>query len=282
MGALLLAVLLASLLGSLHCAGMCGAFLALALTDDAASPNPRRVFTLPAAYHGGRLITYVGLGVAAGATGSLLDLAGAFAGVQSVALPLAGLTVAGFGLITLLRHHGVSLPGRWKTVPWMKPLAAAQRRALALPPTRRAVTIGLLTTLLPCGWLYSFAAVAAGTASPGLGAAVMAVFWVGTLPLLVAGGAAVQRLTGPLGRRLPTATCLVLIGLGLWTVFGRSQLSPAGLVALVEQRAHAATAAPPEDDAPILAVPDPSAEPPCCPLSEMHDADAGDARGASP
>jgi len=110
-------------------------------------------------------------------------------------------------------------------------LALGHHAAMGLSPTRRALVIGLLTTLLPCGWLYAFAAVAAGTASPALGALTMAVFWLGTLPVLVSLGAGVQRLTGAMGRRLPHLTALVLIAVGLWTLIGRGALDAQALAA---------------------------------------------------
>ena len=84
-----------------------------------------------------------------------------------------------------------------------------------------ALLIGMLTTLLPCGWLYAFAITAAGTASPLWGALTMAVFWAGTLPVLVAVGAGAAKLTGALGARAPVLTTCALIGVGLWTVAGR-------------------------------------------------------------
>jgi uncharacterized protein len=66
--ALVAAIFLASLLGSLHCAGMCGAFVAIAcgrLGNDRS--DWRDAVALQTAYHGGRLLTYVTLGMFAGA-----------------------------------------------------------------------------------------------------------------------------------------------------------------------------------------------------------------------
>jgi len=50
----------------------------------------------------------------------------------------------------------------------------------------------------------------------------MAVFWVGTLPVLVTLGIGVTRIAGPLRRHVPLATSLVLIGVGLFTVLHRT------------------------------------------------------------
>jgi hypothetical protein len=109
-------------------------------------------------------------------------------------------------------------------------LVAGQRLAIGLKPLPRALTIGLLTALLPCGWLYAFALIAAGTGSAGWGAAIMVAFWAGTVPVLASVGAAVQALTGTLGRRLPLITALLLVALGLGTIAERFVLSGEPLV----------------------------------------------------
>lgn len=220
-------IFVASLLGSLHCAGMCGAFLAIALRDEG------RQWPLQLAYHGGRLLTYSLLGLAAGAAGRLLDLTGAMAGVRPIAAAAAGATLVAFGLVSLLRIYGVSLARIPAPAFVRNAIAGAHRRAMDRPPVIRAMMIGLLTTLLPCGWLYAFAVTAAGTASPSRGALVMAVFWVGTLPMLVALGAGLRTLAGAFGKRIPAITCIVLMGLGLFTLINRSRLDPAAIAARV-------------------------------------------------
>jgi hypothetical protein len=98
--------------------------------------------------------------------------------------------------------------------------------ALTLPAAPRAALIGALTTLLPCGWLYAFAATAAGTARPLSGAGVMAVFWLGTLPMMATLGLGARRMLGPLAARLPVATSILLLIAGLATVAGRMALDP--------------------------------------------------------
>lgn len=209
------AVFVASLLGSMHCAGMCGAFLAFAVGNGESRTAPN------AAYNGGRLVTYTILGAIAGGVGAAVDLGGSAAGVQRAAAALAGAMMIGFGLVAVLRVIGVQvprvpLPGFLRTA-----VTAGHRRVMNWKPLSRAAAIGLLTTLLPCGWLYAFAVTAAGTASPWAGAATMAAFWVGTLPMMISLGVGVQALAGPLRRRLPLITSLVLVGVGLSTLFGR-------------------------------------------------------------
>jgi uncharacterized protein len=226
MTALIVTVLVASVMGSLHCVGMCGAFVAFAVgTDD--NPSMRRKALLVAAYNGGRLVTYTLLGAAGGALGAALDLGGEYVGLQRAAAVVAGAVMVVFGVVTLLRIMGARLPVAPAPKVLHRAVGAGQRAAMGLRPVPRALTIGLLTTLLPCGWLYVFAITAAGTASPFWGALTMAVFWVGTLPALVALGAGIQSLTGVLGRRMPAVTAIAIVAVGLYTLMHRMELSSA-------------------------------------------------------
>jgi sulfite exporter TauE/SafE len=89
------------------------------------------------------------------------------------------------------------------------------------PPTVRAAATGLLTTLLPCGWLYAFVATAGGTGSALGGVIVMAAFWAGTVPMLLGVGLGAGRVFGPLRSRLPTVSAVLVIAFGLLAITGR-------------------------------------------------------------
>jgi sulfite exporter TauE/SafE len=234
--ALVITVFTASLLGSLHCAGMCGAFLAIALADGSRSGARAHVLT-QVAYHGGRLGSYVLLGALAGAAGGLVDLGSSLAGLQHLAAAVAGAAMIFFGIVSILRLRGVTLQ-RAHAPQWMQKLSQfGYRAAMNRPPVARALSIGLLTTLLPCGWLYAFAVTAAGTASAFTGAIVMAVFWMGTLPMLVALGAGLRSAFGTFAKRIPVISCTALVIVGLYTLVGRMELSPVSLA----REVHAAT-----------------------------------------
>jgi len=219
---LIIAVLSASILGSLHCAGMCGGLMFFALGSDEDRTKGARI-RLQSAYHGGRLVTYTMLGMIAGAIGQAVDFSGSYVGVQRAAAIFAGTMMILFGLLTLARLKGIKIKHVGVPTPIRKFVERGQRAAFGLTPFKRAVTIGLLTTLLPCGWLYAFAFVAAGTAHPIWGGLTMAVFWVGTLPVMVSLGAGIQFLTGPLHARLPIITALAVVVVGLMTAMGRLQ-----------------------------------------------------------
>lgn len=219
--ALIGTVFVASLLGSMHCVGMCGAFVAFACNPtDAAGPRLAPIV----AYNLGRLATYTLLGLVAGLIGHAVDLGASAFGLQQAAAIVAASMLVAFGLGAFLRTRGVRLP-RAPIPGFLRSIViAGQKAAMAMTPTRRALTVGLLTTLLPCGWLYAFAIAAAGTGSPWLGALTMAVFWAGTLPALIALGASVQRFAGPLASRMPVLTSLAIVVVGLLTIGTRLPL----------------------------------------------------------
>jgi sulfite exporter TauE/SafE len=244
--ALLAAVLVASLAGSLHCAGMCGGLVVFATAGDDGR-GARRLLG-HAAYSGGRLVSYSALGAAAGGVGAALDLAGAMAGVHRGAALVAGATMIAWGVGSLLALRGVRVLPAACGLPLVRRAFAA---AAGRPAAARALLVGLLTGLMPCGWLWAFLVTAAGTGSPGAGAAVMGAFWLGTVPVLLAAGLGAQLLASPLRRRLPAVTAVVLVVLGLAAIAGRPTA-----VAASPARAAAAGGA--------HEVPSPG-QAPCCP-----------------
>ena len=220
--ALLSSLFVAALIGSPHCAGMCGGFVAFY-----AGQTGGRQWLAHAAYNGGRLISYAVLGVVAGLLGAGVERMGMAVGASRAAAILAGALMVLWGAATLAANLGARLPklpdlgpggpgARLAQVP-----AAALRALHAQPAPVRALVIGLLSTLLPCGFLYVFVAAAGATASPLWGALVMAVFWAGTVPVMAGLGLAAQSLLGPLRRRLPVVTAAALVVLGLLAMAGK-------------------------------------------------------------
>lgn len=232
---LLASVASASLLGNLHCMGMCGPLVTVYSAAAGRAPGTSRRATtglesaLPhLAYHAARGLMYVLLGVGAGAAGSLVDWAGEAAGIAQVA---AWLTSA----LLILWGIGVLAPGLSIRTPFAGLL---QRKLVQLsrkPPVTRASILGALTPFLPCGWLYAFVLVAAGTGGAVSGAVIMAVFWAGTVPGLLGMGALVSRLSTTLRARLPVVTGVLLICVGLFGIASRM----AHPLDLTERASHA-------------------------------------------
>lgn len=161
--------LLMGLVGGPHCVAMCGAACAGIGQAAGARKNPAIL-----GFQTGRVVGYSVLGAAAAASMQGLG----WLTIQSAALrPVwSMLHVAAFflGLVLLLRaQQPVWLERAGRSI-WVraKGLGAAARGA--------PVVLGALWALLPCGLLYSAVLVAAMAGGPWEGAAVMALFALGT------------------------------------------------------------------------------------------------------
>lgn len=163
------------LAGSLHCAGMCGP-LALALPVTGAGWTSFGFGRL--IYNLGRIFTYSVLGLISGLIGQTLALVG----VQRWVSLTLGLVL----LIGLFASRRLAL-----AAPVVR-LVSRLRQAMGGFLQRRSFTalgvLGALTGLLPCGLVYVACAGAAAGNSPLAGASYMAVFGLGTIPLMLAIG----------------------------------------------------------------------------------------------
>jgi sulfite exporter TauE/SafE len=213
------AVLGATLIGSPHCAGMCGGFVCF-VTGEAMG---RKRWLAQTAYHLGRLVSYGALGVFAGRIGEGIERAGASVGLFRAAPIVAGALMLVWGGANLLRAVGARASRPAAPSPLSRALAPFVRGMRDWNPLARAASIGLVTTLIPCGFLYGFVAVAGGTGSPLSGLVVMIVFWAGTLPVLAGLGFLADRALGALRAKLPVVSAVILIALGLLTLAGRLQ-----------------------------------------------------------
>jgi sulfite exporter TauE/SafE len=214
-------VLAASVLGSLHCAGMCGGLAAACSAPTSCVARRTRASTV--AYHAGRLASYALVGAISGAVGIVLQRGGSFVGVQQAAALVAGIVVALSG-VAMLMAHAAPRVGKACTPPVLQSLTTRIIRcSMLLDPVARAAILGVATPLLPCGWLWAFAIVAAGTASTLQGAVVMVAFWLGTVPILALIGTGVHAL-GTRHRQMVGALAgVAMIAVGLHTAFVRAE-----------------------------------------------------------
>ena len=195
---MLLAALVAGLLGSPHCVGMCGGFAAAC-----ARPARRASPGMPTApfWHLGRLATYAGLGALAGTFGAVVP------GPRWVPAALS---------VVLLLWFSASLAGLVPAGPARLPLLARAGAALA---RRDGVgwrfLFGVATGLLPCGMVYAALAMAVAAGGAGAGAATMVAFGLGTVPALALLTVTVRRLAlrGVWVRRV-LALLVLAVGLG--------------------------------------------------------------------
>lgn len=236
MSTLLLAVFTASLLGSFHCACMCGpiAIWSSGVTAPERSKSVSDRINLikrMGGYHVGRLLTYVILGAIAGFAGKAIGLIGDGAGIQSASARLAGGLMIWIGiwqLRSLWKKNAAPSLGVLNQLSTQiaKTVAKVRPHLAKLPITARSIGIGAVTVLLPCGWLYLFVLFAAGSGSVSSAIGVMAAFWLGTIPSLVAMVSGSLQLNNAsrqaLPRFMPAIGAMVLILFGAHTATGRA------------------------------------------------------------
>ena len=222
MVALLLGVMFASFIGSLHCIGMCGGFVAFYAGHT--QHRTRGIQRTHLAYNGGRLVTYLLLGFVFGSAGAALEVIASSAGFRSVVMLIAGSFMVLWGVLMLFQQKGVMafhlpLPVVWKS--W---ISHRYRALVQKPPLWRAAWLGFFSSLLPCGWLYVFALMAAGTGHPFDGVLVMFAFWLGTLPAMFGLALGVEYVGVWLKKQLPWLSATTVILVGLLTFWQRASL----------------------------------------------------------
>lgn len=196
---LIVSALVAGVIGSVHCAGMCGGIVgALTVASGAAARSipihatqsaRSRALALPLAYNAGRIVSY---GIAGAFVGGLGNIAGA--GVDNgwlgdANLNFIGRIIAGSFMIAL----GFYLTAWWRGLAVLEDVGAKLWRRLEpygralLPPRnrRQGFALGLLWGWLPCGMVYTALAGALASGDAIRGALTMLAFGAGTLPMLL-------------------------------------------------------------------------------------------------
>lgn len=172
-----ISALVLGLLGSFHCVGMCGPIAFMLPVDRKNSfRKGGQVFL----YHFGRILSYSLLGLLFGWIGKGLFLFGMQQWLSIV--------------IGILMIAVVLLPKKiWNRINGSKPISKLLFKvksnlgaALKKRTSDTFLTIGFLNGFLPCGLVYMavFGAIAMGTAAEG--SLYMALFGLGTIPLMTA------------------------------------------------------------------------------------------------
>jgi uncharacterized protein len=185
LGQTALAALVVGFSSSAHCFLMCGPLACAALPGD--GPKWRPV----GAYHLARLCSYALIGGLLGLLGSGVS--------RFLSVDLA--PIAPWVLVATLVATALDLRSRLPAIPVVTQIVrSAGLAAQGLPPDARAVALGAIVPLLPCGLLYgAFAAsVAAGNFAGG--AAALGAFGAGAIPALLLAQVPAKRLFGGTGR----------------------------------------------------------------------------------
>ena len=162
------------ILTSVHCISMCGAIGIFASYE---SGSPRSIGR-PLLYNAGRVISYTAVGGLAGLAGSVFSVSMTLRGVVilTAALVMFFMSLSMLGLLSFRLPRFFEIRARGKR--------------------RGAFVIGLLNGLMPCGPLQAMQIYALSTGSFIKGTLSMALFALGTVPLMLTAGAALNLAKG--------------------------------------------------------------------------------------
>jgi sulfite exporter TauE/SafE/copper chaperone CopZ len=197
-------VFLIGILSSFHCIGMCGGFVLSYTAGGARTGRPSYLNHL--LYGVGKTVSYTSVGAVFGFIGGAVNIT---TGMQSVAMALAGGFLIVYGLSLLeafssLRRFHIRLPR------FLIYRINEQRRKASNP-----LIIGLLNGLMiACGPLQAMYIMAAGIGSPVYGALLLAVFALGTLPIMFAFGLLSSLMTANATRNLLKLSGIVVMLMG--------------------------------------------------------------------
>jgi sulfite exporter TauE/SafE len=176
LGALIFAAFLAGLVGSPHCAVMCGPLVVGCLRAD----GGRSLVWQQC----GRLLGYALLGAMAGLFSSTLADVLPESAVRVVPLTFGAILVA-LALVEIVPPRGPVASMRRRVHGGLGALLRSFHRATAAAPAAlRPWLLGAASIALPCGLLHAITLTAAGSGSPERGILVLTAFFAGTLPAL--------------------------------------------------------------------------------------------------
>ena len=204
--AILLSALVLGIMGSFHCAGMCGP-IAVALPLHG-NTMMQKIFggTL---YNMGRTLTYGIMGALFGMLGQGIHLLGF---QQKVSVIMGALMIISVLFPALFRNQN-NLEKSWFSV--VGKLKKSIGKLFTVRSFSSLFFIGLLNGLLPCGLVYIAIAGAIGTGNSTQGTLYMILFGLGTIPMMlgisVAGNMMGLALRNKINKLIPVL--VVVVGL---------------------------------------------------------------------
>lgn len=172
---ILLSALILGLMGSFHCAGMCGP-IAISLPLHGASVGQKIWGGI--LYNLGRTFTYAIMGALFGLVGQGLQLIGFQQWVSVTMGSIMVLTILFPKIFAIAKLNN-------NVVPYMSRLKKTLAGLFSVKSFRSLWFIGMLNGLLPCGLVYMAIAGAIGVGGAVNGSLFMILFGLGTIPMLL-------------------------------------------------------------------------------------------------
>ena len=207
--ALLISALVLGLLGSFHCAGMCGPIaIALPLHGNAL---PQKVYG-GVLYNLGRTLTYGLMGAIFGLLGQGITLIGF---QQKISVIMGGLMIISILFPALFRNQ-YRMDRSWIT--WVGKLKSTIAGMFAIRSFSSLFFIGFFNGLLPCGLVYIALAGAIGTGEAAFGTLYMLMFGLGTIPMMLTIAIAGNILSAAARRKINRLIPVLVVVVGLFFI----------------------------------------------------------------
>lgn len=165
---------LTGVLTSIHCISMCGAINLMAVMNT----RQKRNFKRPILYNIGRVISYTIIGGIVGLIGSVLAISDIVIGIIIIisSLIMFLMSLKMLGIVNLPKNHCFNFQFKHQTT--------------------NAFLIGILNGFMPCGPLQAMQIYALSTGNFFKGALSMLLFGLGTIPLMLFVGIAINLVSG--------------------------------------------------------------------------------------
>jgi sulfite exporter TauE/SafE len=205
-------ILLIGFLASFHCIGMCGGLVVTYTTGsykDSDNKNCKRNYLPHWQYNLGRLISYTLIGAILGGFGSFFGINPTFTGIITLAASIF-MVLMGLSLLTNFK--------------WLKKIRLRTPSFIAKflfknsenKKPKGPFIIGLLNGFMPCGPLQAMQLYALTTGSVTKGALSMAIYALGTIPLMFSFGSVISAINKSKIGQIMKISGLVVIILGLF------------------------------------------------------------------
>lgn len=209
---------LVGFLGSFHCVGMCGP---IALSLPAGDSGRARFLFGRFLYNGGRVVTYSVLGMLAGLIGHSFAMAGF---QKSLSIAAGILILLMIALPYLLKRK---LSAETVLYKYTSLIRNSFRTLFGRKGNITLFFIGMVNGLLPCGFVYIALAGAAASALATSGLLYMALFGLGTLPMMFMLSVAGRFLSPGMQQTIRRLTPVVAVTVAFLLIYRGITLEPA-------------------------------------------------------
>jgi len=205
-----------------HCIGMCGPLIStFSLAQGKSDSRFRSLLPALLIYHLGRINSYAVIGLVFGLLATAARATGPSTTIRAWLFLLSGVMMflMGMGLrgwLPTARLVESSRLGRFTTEKFMGLVGTRSMAARYM--------LGVANGFLPCGPVYAMAAAALASPTPLHGAGTMAMFGLGTVPVLVAVGLGAGRLAPALQRKFNLVAAILVMLVGLEFLFRAGKL----------------------------------------------------------